>query len=140
VCAGTAAPLLFAALVASPAVPNTSAGIQAGVPGAAPPVDDVGPSVAIEGRRTVQAPNAARIRVVGSDNQQIRTVEVLYGDAQIIDRAPPGVHVKSMTLSLTFRRPGRYRLRVIASDASGVDSGYKRATVIVTASQAGIDG
>lgn len=133
----TAASLFIAGFVASPAVPDASTpGVQAGVSGQPPTGDDIAPSVAIEGRRSVRAPDVARIQVVGADNEQIRTVEVLYSDAQIVDRAPRGVHVKRMALSLNFRRPGRYRLRVLASDAN-VNSGYKRATVIVAPPRAG---
>ncbi len=132
VCVGASASLLFAVFVASPAIPNASApGIQSDIPGVTQPDDDVAPSVAIEGRRVVRAPDAARIRVVGADNERIRSVEVLYSHARIVQRSPPGVHPKRMDLSLTFRRAGRYRLRVIATDATGVNSGYKRATVIV---------
>lgn len=132
VCVATAASLFFALFVASPAVPDASApGIQSDIPGVTQPDDDVGPSVAIEGRRVVRAPDAARIRVVGADNKQIRSVEVLYSHARIVQRPPPGVHAKRMELSLTFRRAGRYRLRAIATDATGVTSSYKRATVIV---------
>lgn len=132
VCVGTAASLLFAVFVASPAVPNTSApGSQSDIPGVTQPDDDVGPSVAIEGRRVVRAPDAARIRVIGADNKQIRSVEVLYSHARILHRSPPGVHAKRMDLSLTFRRAGRYRLRASATDATGVTSSYKRATVTV---------
>jgi len=52
-----------------------------------------------------------------------------------VQTARRGLHVKRLALSLSFRRPGRYRLRARSSDINS-DTGYKRATVVVSPSRA----